>query len=39
MSKRQFLQWFEKNAYKINWDFDLWVEWYVEEDTEEDEGI
>ncbi len=39
MTKKDFLQWFEKNARKINWDFGFWVEWYNEEDTDEDEGI
>ena len=39
MSKNEFLQWFEKNARKINWDFGFWAEWYNEEDADEGEGI
>ena len=39
MTKKEFLQWFEKNARKINWDFGFRVEWYNEEDADEDEGI
>jgi hypothetical protein len=35
LSKKEFLKWIEKNEKKINWDFGLWVEWYVEGDEED----
>ena len=28
MSKKELLEWIEKNKDKINWDFGVWVEWY-----------
>jgi hypothetical protein len=33
-SKKRLLEWIEKNADKITWDYGVWVEWYEEDDEE-----
>lgn len=36
-SKKRLLEWIEKNAAKINWDYGVWLEWYEEEDDQDKE--
>ena len=36
-SKKRLLEWIEKNADKIDWDYDVQLEWYYKDEEEEDE--
>ena len=36
-SKKMFLKWFEENEDRIDWNYNLYVEWYYNDEEEDDE--